>query len=73
MVEEKESPTLVYIETQKETVSHDSNEDGVLLDKDERASAERRLLMKLDCRLLPVLTLLYIMAYVDVRQLLLVQ
>ena len=73
MVEEKESPSPeshAHIEALNETGSHasDSNDDGVLLENDKRASAERRLVKKLDRRLLPMLTLMFIMNYVDVRQ-----
>ena len=68
MFEEKETPAHVYIETHKETGSHDSNEDGVLLEDDKRASAERRLVKKLDYRLLPTIVVIYIMNYIDVRQ-----
>jgi hypothetical protein len=73
MVEEKESPTHVYIEAHKETGSHDSNDDGFLLEDDERASAERRLVKKLDCRMLPTLMVIYLLSYIDVRQPLWVQ
>ena len=68
MDEEKESPTHVYIEDHKETGSHDSDDDGVLLEDDKRASAERRLVKKLDHRLLPTIVVIYIMNYIDVRQ-----
>ena len=76
-VEEKESPQAVhydvYIEDIKETLtlagSHDPNDDGVLLEDDNRASAERRLVKKLDYRLLPTIVLMFIMNYIDVRQL----
>ena len=68
MLEEKESPACVYIETHKETGLHDPNEDGVLLESDKRASAERRLVKKLDYRLLPTIVMIYIMNYIDVRQ-----
>ena len=70
MVEEleKDSPAHVYIETHKETGSHDPNDDGVLLESDKRASAEKRLVKKLDYRLLPTIVVIYIMNFVDVRQ-----
>ena len=68
MDKEKESPAHVYIETQKETGSHDSNDDGIFLEDDKRASAERRLVKKLDRRLLPTVVVIYIMNYIDVRQ-----
>ena len=68
MLEEKESHVHVYIETNKETGLHNSNDDGVLLENDIRASAERRLVKKLDYRLLPTIVLIYIMNYIDVRQ-----
>ena len=68
MVEEKESPAQVYIENHKETGSHDSNDDGILLEANNRASAERRLVKKLDHRLLPTVVVIYIMNYIDVRQ-----
>ena len=67
MVEEKEPPAL-YIETHKETGSHDPNDDGVLLENDKRVSAERRLVKKLDHRLLPTIIVIYIMNFIDVRQ-----
>jgi hypothetical protein len=73
MVEEKESTIHVYIEALKETSPHDSNDDGFLLENDERASAERRLVKKLDCRLLPTIMVIYFMNYIDVRQPLWVQ
>ena len=66
MVEEKESPAHVYSENYKETV--ESNADGVLLETDKRASAERRLVKKLDRRLLPTIVVIYIMNFIDVRQ-----
>jgi hypothetical protein len=72
MVEEKESPAHVYVEPHKEAGSHDSttsNDDGILLEDDKRASAERRLVKKLDRRLLPTVVVIYIMNYIDVRQL----
>ena len=68
MVEEKEPPTHAYIENDKETGSHDPNDDGVLLENDIRASAERRLVKKLDLRLLPTIVVIYIMNFIDVRQ-----
>jgi hypothetical protein len=68
MVEEKESPAHVYIEDHKETGSHDSNDDGALLEDDKRVSAERRLVKKIDYRLLPTIVVIYIMNYIDVRQ-----
>ena len=68
MVEEKEIPAHLYIKDHKESGSHDSNNDGVLLKDDKRASAERRLLKKLDRRLLPTIVVIYIMNYIDVRQ-----
>ena len=68
MVEEKEPPTHVYVEEHKETGSHDPNDDGVLLENDKRTSAERRLVKKLDQRLLPTIVVIYIMNFIDVRQ-----
>ena len=67
MIEEKDSP-YDYIESHKETGSHDPNDDGVLLESDKRASAERRLVKKLDYRLLPTIIVIFIMSFVDVRQ-----
>lgn len=68
MVEEMEPPAHVYIETHKATGSNDCNDDGVLLEHDQRASAERLLVKKLDHRLLPTITVIYIMNYIDVRR-----
>jgi hypothetical protein len=68
MVEEKESPAHVCIEDHKETGSRDSSDDGVLLENDKRASAERRLVKKLDYRLLPTIVVIFIMNFIDVRQ-----
>ena len=68
MAEEKKSPAHDYIENDKEIDSHDLDDDGVLLENDKRASAERRLVKKLDRRLLPILALMFIMNYIDVRQ-----
>ena len=68
MVEEKESSAHAYVETHRETGSHDPNDDGFLLENDQRASAERQLLKKLDHRLLPTIVMIYIMNYIDVRQ-----
>ena len=70
MVEEKESPAHVYIDNHRDmkTGSHDSNDDGVLLEDDKRASAERQLVKKLDHRLLPTIVVIFIMNYIDVRQ-----
>ncbi|KAF8806520.1 MFS general substrate transporter [Phlegmacium glaucopus] len=62
---EKESPAHVYIESHKETHSGDPHDDGVLLENDLRASAERRLLKKLDYRLLPTIVVIYITNYID--------
>ena len=68
MDEEKESPAHVNIEPYKETGSpHDPNDDGVLLEDDKRVAAERRLVKKLDHRLLPTIVVIYIMNYIDVR------
>ena len=67
MVEEKELPAHAYIKSHKETGSHDPNDDGVLLENDKRASAERRLVKKLDHRLLPTIVVIYIMNFIDVR------
>ena len=67
MAEEKESPAHVCIENDKETGSHDPNDDGVFLENDIRASAERRLVRKLDLRLLPTIVVIYIMNFIDVR------
>ena len=67
MVEEKELPTLC-IENHKETGSHDSNDDSVLLENNIRASAERRLVKKLDHRLLPTIVVINIMNFIDVRR-----
>lgn len=68
MVEEKESPTQVYVETLKKTGSNDCvDDDGILLEHDQRASAERRLVKKLDRRLLPTIVVIYIVNYIDVR------
>ena len=58
MVEEKESFAHVHIEAHKETGSHDPDDDGVLLENDKRASAERRLVKKLDHRLLPTIVVI---------------
>ena len=68
-----ESPASahVYIDDHKET--GDPNDDGVLLENDKRSSAERRLVRKLDYRLLPTIVVIYIMNFIDVRQLLRVQ
>ena len=63
-----ESSSHVYIEHHKETGSHDPNDDGVLLENDKRVSAERRLVKKLDHRLLPTIIVIYIMNFIDVRQ-----
>ena len=70
MVEEKESPAHIYVEHHKETGSHDRdpNDDGVFLESNKRASAESRLLKKLDRRLLPTIVVIFIMNFIDVRQ-----
>ena len=68
MVEEKESSAHDYIENDKETGSHNPNDDGVLLENDKRVSAERRLVQKLDHRLLPTIVVIYIMNFIDVSQ-----
>ena len=68
MDKEKESPAHVYVETHNEIASHDFIDDGVLLEDDKRASAERQLVKKLDHRLLPTVAVIYIMNYIDVRQ-----
>ena len=67
MVKEKESPAHVYIENHNEKGSHDPRDDGVLLESDKRASAEKRLLKKLDYRLLPTIVVIYITNFIDVR------
>ena len=69
MLEEKESPAHVNIGPYKETGSPlDPNDDGVLLENDKRAAAEKRLVKKLDHRLLPTIVVIFIMNYIDVRQ-----
>ena len=68
MAEEKEPPAHIYIKDHKETGLDDPNDDGVLLENDKRASAERRLVKKLDYRLLPTIVVIFIMNFVDVRQ-----
>jgi hypothetical protein len=73
MVEEKESSPHAYVETHRETSLHDPDDDGFLLENDQRASAERQLVKKLDHRLLPTIIVIYIMNYIDVRQLYWVQ
>jgi hypothetical protein len=66
MVEEKESPAHVYVETHKKTDLHGSNDDDLSFENEQRASAERRLVKKLDHRVLPMVVLIYIMNYIDV-------
>ena len=68
MLEEKESSAHAYVETDKETGPHDLSDDGFLLENDQRASAERRLVKKLDHRLLPTIVVIFIMNYIDVCQ-----
>lgn len=68
MGEEKEPISALYVENHKETGPHDSNDDGVLLENDIRTSAEKRLVKKLDNRLLPTIVVVYIMNFIDVRQ-----
>ena len=68
---EKDSPTRVHIENNKETGSKSYDpHDAVLLQvgNEQRASAERRLVKKLDYRLLPTVVVIYIMNFIDVRQ-----
>ena len=67
MVEEKEFSANDKEKGSHET-SHEIDNDGVLLENDQRASAERRLVKKLDHRLLPMIVVIYIMNYIDVRQ-----
>jgi hypothetical protein len=62
-----EEPPTPYIDNYKETGSH-SNDDGVLLENNVRASAEERLVKKLDHRLLPTIVVINIMNFIDVRQ-----
>jgi len=44
-----------------------STDDGFLLAVDQRQSAEKRLVRKLDRRVLPTIVAIYIMNYIDVR------
>ena len=67
-MDEKGSPSHVFIENHKESGSHDSINDGVLLEYDKRAAAEKRLVKKLDHRLLPTIVVIYIMNFIDVSQ-----
>ena len=68
MDEEKDSSARVHVENHKETNSKLHNpHDAVLLENEQRASAERRLVKKLDRRLLPTIVIIYIMNYIDVR------
>ena len=69
MDEEKDSPTRVHTENNKETGSKSYDpHNPVLLGNGQRASAERRLVKKLDYRLLPTVAVIFIMNYIDVRQ-----
>ena len=72
MDEEKNSPARrVHIEVHKEAGSKSHGpHDALLLENEQRASAERRLVKKLDCRLLPTVVVIYIMNYIDVCRLL---
>ena len=71
MDEEKDSPARAHIEIHKETGSNSYDlHDAVLLANEQRASAERRLVKKLDRRLLPTVIVIYIMNYIDVGRLL---
>jgi hypothetical protein len=42
--------------------------DGELLHPDIRESAEKKLVRKLDCRLMPTIIVIYLMNYIDVSQ-----
>ena len=44
-----------------------SEDDRMLLDSERRKEEERRLVRKLDMRLLPMIILIYIMNYIDVK------
>ena len=67
MDEEKDPSTRVQAEIHKETNSklHDPH-DAVSFENEQRASAERRLVKKLDRRLLPTIVIIFIMNYIDV-------
>lgn len=73
-VNEKDVGSITQIEdaarTRQTSISVSSSkslyEDGELLAEDVRPAAERRLVRKLDMRLLPTIVLIFIMNYIDV-------
>lgn len=74
----KQDGSEVYVEHRESSSEQDTypnkvqdgdaydGEDAQLLSPDIRASAERRLVRKLDSRLLPTIVLIFIMNYIDV-------
>ena len=72
MDEEKNSPARrAHIKVHKQAgFKLHGPHNALLLENGQRASAERRLVKKLDCRLLPTVVVIYIMKHIDVCRLL---
>lgn len=68
MQAEKEKQEI-YLEERHPSASELSKESEAIPEKGtpERAIAERKLVRKLDCRVLPTIFVIYIMNYIDVR------
>ena len=72
MDEETNSPARrahIKVHKQAGSKSHGPH-NALLLENGQRTSAERRLVKKLDCRLLPTVVVIYIMNHIDVCRLL---
>lgn len=61
-------PVVVEHVEDRSSSSYVDNLDSTLLDTSLRAQAERKLVRKLDWRLLPTIILIFIMNYIDVRR-----
>lgn len=61
----KEASSVEHVE--ESSVKGSYGDDGELLAPDRRVAAERKLVRKLDFRLLPTIVLIFILNYIDVR------
>ena len=63
----EEKPIAEVDQISQRRASNESLPDGELLATDVRPAAERRLVRMLDMRLLPTIIVIFIMNYIDVR------
>ena len=62
---EKVTGDDVLIEHVSETKDETSDESNIVVNSERRAEQERRLVRKLDMRLLPMVFIIYVMNYID--------